>query len=561
MFPSNHQDNNVKNNLMVAVILNTAIQELTVHTNALSIQDSSALKQVGQNDSCLTPRDEVQNGAFCQGETVSFTSKVVKDYLKLSHNVMKLQDDLQMIGLKIKEHEDNVKNMKAQKNSLDDSILDMQVNLGKYHSSSMPMMEDEDHTGVDSEEEPLEHIIGHEKSAAGILCLLKTRHGNEASNLLLTKDVLGIVATLGKVDDDNLSSFTAIVTKYYTHAASVYRDCIQTLAEGRPWRDPLDRFDVVVFVDDSSMKDVKELVIILMLRWLLSEYLGIETMLAVVCKTYDGVKALETYENDGSVSKSSGLHGLGTSIGRHLDGRFQVICLENLRQFHGEFVAEDPQMQLDLFKPRLPNGETPRGFLGFAVNMVNIDNFNLFCVTADGHGLRETLFYNLFSHLQVYSSRADMLQALPCISDGAISLDGGIIKTTGMFSLGDREGIDVKFPKSHGASKQPANYFETEKRIKEMQWKKERVLEDMQREQALLDNMRINFEMKKQEFVKYLAESAVYATQGSGWERQIDSEMIFALKNEPSTYIMNAAEVYSLSTCTSTLAGTLIFWL
>ncbi|XP_028086454.1 protein DEFECTIVE IN MERISTEM SILENCING 3-like isoform X2 [Camellia sinensis] len=357
-----------------------------------------------------------------------------------------------MIGLKIKEHEDNVKNMKAQKNSLDDSILDMQVNLGKYHSSSMPMMEDEDHTGVDSEEEPLEHIIGHEKSAAGILCLLKTRHGNEASNLLLTKDVLGIVATLGKVDDDNLSR-------------------------------------------------------------LLSEYLGIETMLAVVCKTYDGVKALETYENDGSVSKSSGLHGLGTSIGRHLDGRFQVICLENLRRFHGEFVAEDPQMQLDLFKPRLPNGETPRGFLGFAVNMVNIDNFNLFCVTADGHGLRETLFYNLFSHLQVYSSRADMLQALPCISDGAISLDGGIIKTTGMFSLGDREGIDVKFPKSHGASKQPANYFETEKRIKEMQWKKERVLEDTQREQALLDNMRINFEMKKQEFVKYLAESAVYATQ------------------------------------------------
>ncbi|XP_028061978.1 protein DEFECTIVE IN MERISTEM SILENCING 3-like isoform X4 [Camellia sinensis] len=147
------------------------------------------------------------------------------------------------------------------------------MNLGQYHSSSMPMMEDGDHTGVDSEEEPLEHIIEHEKSAAGILCLLKTCHGNEAANLLLTKDVLGIVATLGKVDDDNLSR-------------------------------------------------------------LLSEYLGIETMLAVVCKTYDGVKALETYGNDGSVSKSSGLHGLGTSIGRHLDGHFQVICLENMRPFH-----------------------------------------------------------------------------------------------------------------------------------------------------------------------------------------------------------------------------------
>ncbi|KAI8010447.1 Protein DEFECTIVE IN MERISTEM SILENCING 3 [Camellia lanceoleosa] len=144
----------------------------------------------------------------------------------------------------------------------------------------MPMMEDGDHTGVDNEEEPLEHIIGHEKSAVGILCLLKACYGNEASNLLLTRDVLGIVATLGKVDDDNLSR-------------------------------------------------------------LLSEYLGIETMLAVVGKTYDGVKALETYENDGSVSKSSGLHGLGTSIGRHLDGRFQVICLENLRSGAVDLICVD----------------------------------------------------------------------------------------------------------------------------------------------------------------------------------------------------------------------------
>lgn len=31
-----------------------------------------------------------------------------------------------------------------------------------------------------------------------------------------------------------------------------------------------------------------------------------------------------------------------------------------------------------------------------------------------------------------------MLAALPCISDGALSLDGGIIRTTGTFSLGSR---------------------------------------------------------------------------------------------------------------------------
>lgn len=54
-------------------------------------------------------------------------------------------------------------------------------------------------------------------------------------------------------------------------------------------------------------------------------------MLAIVCRTYEGVKALETYDSGGCINKSSGLHGLGASIGRALDGRFLVICLESLR--------------------------------------------------------------------------------------------------------------------------------------------------------------------------------------------------------------------------------------
>jgi len=54
-------------------------------------------------------------------------------------------------------------------------------------------------------------------------------------------------------------------------------------------------------------------------------------MLAIVCKTYEGVKALEKYDNKGMIDKTAGLHGLGLSIGRLLDGRFRVICLENLR--------------------------------------------------------------------------------------------------------------------------------------------------------------------------------------------------------------------------------------
>ena len=40
--------------------------------------------------------------------------------------MQKLQDDLRMLGMKIKQHEDSIKLLKTQKNKLDDSILDIQ---------------------------------------------------------------------------------------------------------------------------------------------------------------------------------------------------------------------------------------------------------------------------------------------------------------------------------------------------------------------------------------------------------------------------------------------------
>lgn len=54
-------------------------------------------------------------------------------------------------------------------------------------------------------------------------------------------------------------------------------------------------------------------------------------MLAVVCKSYEGVKTLETYTKDGLINKGFGIHEFAASVGRHLDERFHVICLENLR--------------------------------------------------------------------------------------------------------------------------------------------------------------------------------------------------------------------------------------
>ncbi|KAK7282562.1 hypothetical protein RIF29_11454 [Crotalaria pallida] len=410
----------------------------SVYPTPLSVQGSSALVPVNLNANNGNARDGVPNEGFSQAQTI------------VQHS-QKMQDDLQMLGVKIKQHEDSINWLNIEKSKLDDSIIHFQATIGKFESSSTPEISNGDNPHPVGEEEVNKQILQHEKSAAGILCLLKTRHGTQASNLPLTKDVVGIVATLGKVQDDNLSR-------------------------------------------------------------LLSEFLGVETMLAIVCKTYEGVKALEMYDKEGFINKSSGLHGLGASIGRALDGRFQVICLESLRPYPGKYVVDDRQRKLNILNPRLPNGESPSGFLGYAVNMISVDSSNLFCVTPSGYGLRETLFYNIFSRVQVYKTRAEMLQALPCISDGALSLDGGMVRSCGVFFLGNREDVHVRFPKpekSMGLDDQ----IEAERQMNDLKMKKDKILEDLKRERTLLDMAKFNFNKMKGDFVKFLAQSSSYATE------------------------------------------------
>ncbi|KAI3950873.1 hypothetical protein MKW98_026300 [Papaver atlanticum] len=381
----------------------------------------------------------MQNGNFSKPGTVVDITK-------------RLQDELTKIGLKIKAHEENLRFLKKETDNVDESILDLQATLGKHRSGNGGTAANDDSTHVQTEENTVQQILKQEKSAAGVICQLKTHHATQASNLPLTKDVLGIVATLGHVDDDNLSR-------------------------------------------------------------LLSEFLGLEKIMAIVCMTYEGVKSIESYEKEGKISKGSGIHGLGASIAKPVDGRFEVICLEGLRPYVGDIVSDDPQRKLALMKPRLPNGECPPGFLGFAVNMINLDHSYLSYVTASGHGLRETLFYSLFSRLQVYRTRAEMLLALPFICDGAMSLDGGMVRSAGMLVLGDRKDVEVRFPLTSPTKKMALNYLDTEEKLKLKKWEKERILEDVQREQLLLIHVKQSFESKRQEFVKNLAESSSRITQ------------------------------------------------
>ncbi|KAM7268694.1 hypothetical protein ACFE04_010860 [Oxalis oulophora] len=405
------------------------------NANASSSTDEDGKKQI-----VLVPTGATHNGGFLLAESL------------IANPTERLQADLLELGKKVHIHEGRIKILKAQAAEVQESILDLDVTLGKYASSNVRKKVTEDHSQGPSEQEIIEEILRHEKCAAGIVCHLIKSHPS-IDQFPWAREVIGVVAILGKVDDENLSR-------------------------------------------------------------LFSEYLGVENMLAIVCKTYEGAKSLETYfDKEDDVSKNLGLHSVGSSIGKKLEGRFQVICLDSIRPYAGGFIADDLQKRLDIVKPRLPNGECPPGFLGFAVNMVKVDIKFSYNVTKDGHGLRETLFYSLFSRLQVYKTRADMMRSRPCISHGALSLDGGMIKTTGVFCLGDRGEVKVRFPKSTVISKLPEHYIETEKQIMELKWKKEKLLKDEKKEQTLLDCAKSMLARKKDEFVHCLAQTGLYANQ------------------------------------------------
>lgn len=67
--------------------------------------------------------------------------------------------------------------------------------------------------------------------------------------------------------------------------------------------------------------------------------------------------------------------------------------------------------------------------------------------------------------------------------------------------------MNVRFAKPT-ASRTMDNYSETEKKMKELKWKKDKTLEDIKREQVLRDHAVFNFGKKKEEFVRCLAQSS-----------------------------------------------------
>nr|XP_027110064.1 structural maintenance of chromosomes flexible hinge domain-containing protein GMI1-like isoform X2 [Coffea arabica] len=237
-----------------------------------------------------------------------------------------------------------------------------------------------------------------------------------------------------------------------------------------------------------------------------AQYLGEHQMLAIVCKSYADAAYLEKHDPDGRVNNAYGLHELATKLGISINRQYHVLCVENIRPYAGDFCS-DPQRYLSLPEPTLPNGKPPPGFLGYAVNMIELDVNFWFWRTASGHGLRETLFYRLFGELQVYENRQCMNMASCCIKAGAVSLDGGILRGNGVISLGHRE-PDVKFPVLPLDSQR---YFSPRKVevLKEIEAKKQELRETnykLKAEQRTLGEVMKKFKETKERYQSLLDE-------------------------------------------------------
>ena len=54
----------------------------------------------------------------------------------------------------------------------------------------------------------------------------------------------------------------------------------------------------------------------------------------------------------------------------------------------------------------------------------------------------------------------------------------------------------------------PGDYYEIKNELQIKRWNLQILLEDIRREQSMLDQARLNFEVKRQEFVQFLAQSS-----------------------------------------------------
>ncbi|KAE8773346.1 hypothetical protein D1007_54495 [Hordeum vulgare] len=267
-------------------------------------------------------------------------------------------------------------------------------------------------SNIHSKEEFIKFLDSQKKSVANRIATLKDEIGHRIGEKELTRHKI----------EENVGTAAAVLCNLTNR---------KRYEPGRCFKDEV--VGIVALLGTVNNRELSRM---------LSVYLGEDNMLAVVCKTLDAANYFEKYDTDGNVDIHFGIHQEAANLGVPISRRFPIICLDEIRPYNGSLVWNTRQKKLNLPSP---HSETCKGFRGFAVNLINLSAENLEITTSRGHGLRETLLYRLFGELQVYETRNDMRQAMPHLRNGAISLDGGIIKGDGMLLLGYSD-PEITFP-------------------------------------------------------------------------------------------------------------------
>jgi hypothetical protein len=64
---------------------------------------------------------------------------------------------------------------------------------------------------------------------------------------------------------------------------------------------------------------------------MLAEYLGEDKMLAVICRSFDTARSLESYKESGEIDYESALHAKAAALGKAIRKRFLIICFKDIR--------------------------------------------------------------------------------------------------------------------------------------------------------------------------------------------------------------------------------------
>uniref|UniRef100_A0A7I4FUU7 Uncharacterized protein n=1 Tax=Physcomitrium patens TaxID=3218 RepID=A0A7I4FUU7_PHYPA len=229
-----------------------------------------------------------------------------------------------------------------------------------------------------------------------------------------------------------------------SHAASVLLEAVvnngNVFAAGGPGSDILGIVALLACVDNDILNRA------------LVDFLGIEKMLMIVCRSEEGLKYLEKLESQSSMVDDLTLHAFARSRNRRINGTFRALVLNEASFYKRKdglpSVNEGhPQKLLLIPDPWPRDAPCPKGYIGYAVNLLRFNPQQLECyATSAKHSLRESLFFQLFSYLQVYDTKEHMLAAQQFHTTGAVSLDGGLIHGKTYLEHVFGEEPAVKFP-------------------------------------------------------------------------------------------------------------------